>query len=226
MSATFVRENVAQAIKPDRRQQIVNAAAAVLGRQGYANTSLKQVAAEAGIAPGLLHYYFQTKEELLLEVVGQIDHQLMADWEADTAGITDPMAKINAGFDRAVENCTQRPEFYRLLLDAYALALDNPSILGRTQEMLENFCGLIRNEIASLPLVPPSAQDNDRFDFPGAIAGAMTGIAFLSLVRHKSPEYAYNAFKLQTLGLAAASYLASGQEVPAALVDAIRAAAV
>ena len=35
-----------------RRSQIVRAAAAVLGRQGYAETSLKDVAREAGVAPG------------------------------------------------------------------------------------------------------------------------------------------------------------------------------
>ena len=42
-----------------RRSQIVRAAAAVLGRQGYAETSLKDVAREAKVAPGLLHYYFE-----------------------------------------------------------------------------------------------------------------------------------------------------------------------
>jgi AcrR family transcriptional regulator len=224
MSATVLAESVSGGTKQDRRQQIVAAATAVLGRNGYANTSLKQVAAEAGIAPGLLHYYFQTKEELLLEVVASIDRQLIADWNADTADITDPMAKINAGFERAIQNCTERPEFYRLLLDAYALALDHPSILARTQQMLENFCGMIRREISSLPLVPESMKGNDRFDFAGAIGGAITGIAFMSLVRRTSPEAAYLAFKMQILGLAAASYLAAGRELPEGLTELIKTA--
>ena len=33
--------------------------------QGYGATSLKDVAREASVAPGLLHYYFESKEELL-----------------------------------------------------------------------------------------------------------------------------------------------------------------
>ena len=68
--------------EPGRRNQIVRAAAAVLGRQGYAETSLKDVAREARVAPGLLHYYFDSKEELLLQVVMVTERQMVANWKA------------------------------------------------------------------------------------------------------------------------------------------------
>lgn len=192
------------------------AAAAVLGRKGYANTSLKDVAAEAGIAPGLLHYYFQSKDDLLVEVVAEVDRQLQQEWAEGAAGIEDPMARINAGIDRAIRNCSEKPEFFRLLLDAYALGLDNPNIGARTQEMLDNFTNLIRAEMLAmqdrLPL--PVPENDDVFDFPGAIAGAINGIAWLSLVRGKSSASAYNAFRMYILGLTAVGYMAAGQELP------------
>jgi AcrR family transcriptional regulator len=210
--------------RPDRRAQIVTAATTVLGRRGYANTSLKNVASEAGIAPGLLHYYFQSKEDLLLEVVAEIERQMIANWEVDTAGLDDPMAKINAGMSRAVENWTTHPEFFRLLLDTYALALDHPAIGERAREMIERSIALIRGELDSIAGILPVPVVSEEYDFPGALAGALDGIAFLSLVRGKSPEAAFNAFKLYILGLAAVSYLAAGNELPAELAAMIRGA--
>jgi AcrR family transcriptional regulator len=210
--------------RPDRRRQIVAAATTVLGRQGYANTSLKQVASQAGIAPGLLHYYFQSKEELLVEVVAAIDVQLTADWDIDTAGISDPMARINTGMERAVANTAGNPEFIRLLLDCYALALDYPNIRPRVQAMIEGFCSRIRSEIEKMAGIIPGddAIDPELVDFPGAIAGAINGIAFTSLVRDKSPAAAYAAFKMYVLGLAAVAYMSAGKDLPAELVEMLR----
>src|SRR5215468_3593613 len=53
----------------ETRKRIVEAAARVLARDGYAATSVKDIAAEAGVAPGLVHYYFKTKEELVAAAV-------------------------------------------------------------------------------------------------------------------------------------------------------------
>lgn len=48
--------------------QIVQAAIRVLARQGYARTSLLDIAKEAGMSKGAIHYHFPTKEALI-EVV-------------------------------------------------------------------------------------------------------------------------------------------------------------
>src|SRR5579864_1680989 len=80
--------------EPGRRGQIVRAAAAVLGRQGYAETSLKDVAREAGVAPGLLHYYFESKQELLLEVVVALEREMTRDWQSSVANVEDPLERI------------------------------------------------------------------------------------------------------------------------------------
>jgi AcrR family transcriptional regulator len=46
-------------------QQIVQAAIRVLARQGYARTSLMDIAKEAGMSKGAVHYHFPTKESLI-----------------------------------------------------------------------------------------------------------------------------------------------------------------
>src|SRR3982074_2418904 len=63
------------ALKAERRldsekaKRIVDAMRASVGRRGAAGSTFDHVAQEAGVSRGLLHYYFGTKERLLVEVV-------------------------------------------------------------------------------------------------------------------------------------------------------------
>jgi AcrR family transcriptional regulator len=51
------------------REKILQAAFTVLSKQGYENTSIKEIAEEAGVAQGLVHYYFKSKQLLVLAVL-------------------------------------------------------------------------------------------------------------------------------------------------------------
>lgn len=53
------------------RQLIVDAAKHLIGEEGYASASTRRVAARAGLKPSLVHYYFPTTDDLLLEVSKQ-----------------------------------------------------------------------------------------------------------------------------------------------------------
>jgi len=130
-----------------RRSQIVHAAATVLGRQGYGATSLKDVAREAGVAPGLLHYYFESKEELLLEVVVVVERQMIADWKEAIAGIEDPLERMVAGLDQAEARCAEQPESFRLMLDLYTAGLSSPALRVRCAELCSHLVDLIEVEV-------------------------------------------------------------------------------
>src|SRR3954451_6152696 len=53
----------------DKAQRIVDAMRDSVARRGAAGSTFDHVAREAGVSRGLLHYYFGTKERLLVEVV-------------------------------------------------------------------------------------------------------------------------------------------------------------
>lgn len=53
----------------DTRTRILEAAFAVLSRQGYGNTSIKDIANEANVAQGLVHYHYKSKQLLVLSVL-------------------------------------------------------------------------------------------------------------------------------------------------------------
>jgi len=55
----------------DTRRQILNAAAKLLRQNGYASTSLRDIAAATGMKAGSLYYHFASKEELAETVMAE-----------------------------------------------------------------------------------------------------------------------------------------------------------
>jgi AcrR family transcriptional regulator len=56
-------------LEGDKAQRIIAAMRASVAARGAAASTFDQVAREAGVSRGLLHYYFGSKERLLVEVV-------------------------------------------------------------------------------------------------------------------------------------------------------------
>jgi len=70
----------------EKAQRIVNAMRDSVAKRGAAGSTFEHVAREAGVSRGLLHYYFGTKERLLVEVVRR-------DAEIRVARLDEPLAK-------------------------------------------------------------------------------------------------------------------------------------
>jgi len=55
-----------------RRQKIIDIAAALFARQGYAATSINDLGQAVGLAKGALYYYIESKEHLLVEIQSRV----------------------------------------------------------------------------------------------------------------------------------------------------------
>src|SRR5260370_34870129 len=53
----------------DRRDQIIDAAMRIFAQKGFIKATNKDIAREAGITPGLIYYYFESKEALLKAIL-------------------------------------------------------------------------------------------------------------------------------------------------------------
>jgi AcrR family transcriptional regulator len=62
---------VPRKLEGEKAQRIIEAMRASVGTRGAAGSTFDHVAREAGVSRGLLHYYFGSKERLLVEVVRQ-----------------------------------------------------------------------------------------------------------------------------------------------------------
>lgn len=58
-----------------RREEIVAALLATMAEHGYEKATIQLIAKRAGLAPGLLHYHFKTKAEILLALVKALAEQ-------------------------------------------------------------------------------------------------------------------------------------------------------
>src|SRR5688500_4811014 len=56
----------------ERRHQILDALLRVMARKGYDGAAVTDVAAEAGLTPGLVHYHFENKLEILIELLRRL----------------------------------------------------------------------------------------------------------------------------------------------------------
>src|SRR5215218_11456507 len=56
-------------LEGDKAQRIIAAMRASVGKRGASGSTFDHVARQAGVSRGLLHYYFGSKERLLVEVV-------------------------------------------------------------------------------------------------------------------------------------------------------------
>jgi AcrR family transcriptional regulator len=104
---------VAYVKSDERRTQLVAAARTVLARDGVAGTTLRAVAAEAGVPLGTLHYVFPSKEQLITAVVEDIRDEVSAVFRS---------AEVDAGLAHAIRYGVQN-YWQRLVLDQPELAL-------------------------------------------------------------------------------------------------------
>ncbi len=120
----------------DNRERLIAAGSTILAEKGIEATTVKEIARRAGVSPGLFHYYFATKDDLLLAVVyeagARFGQQLMQEMQAMSSERTFPeMAML------AVAAVSRRdPAWYRLRYELYALGLRNPAFLPAVAEML------------------------------------------------------------------------------------------
>ena len=69
---------------PDlRREQMLHAAAELIGERGFSETRIADVARRAGVIPALVIYYFSTKDELLTEALRFSERSFYADVAAE-----------------------------------------------------------------------------------------------------------------------------------------------
>ena len=62
--------------KLERRAEIVQAMMQVMAVSGYNGASIQAIGKQAGLAPGLIHYHFKTKQDILIESVTQLSNVL------------------------------------------------------------------------------------------------------------------------------------------------------
>jgi AcrR family transcriptional regulator len=135
--------------KAERPQEILEAAFVEFSRNGYAMTTLDQIAEGAGVTKGTIYVYFENKEHLFISMVREVTkatletvHEMLETHEGSTADLL--RAQFSFIYQHIVED-RRRREVLRMLI---AEAPRFPELADRYhQEILRPCLDMLRQAI-------------------------------------------------------------------------------
>lgn len=104
----------------DRHQEILDAAARVITERGLADTRISDVAEAAGVSPGLILYYFDSKDRLLSEALTFANDQFFLRMSREIRRIPSAKDQLRHLIDLSVPG--YQPEYGKL--DEWALWIE------------------------------------------------------------------------------------------------------
>jgi AcrR family transcriptional regulator len=123
------------AAQNETRERIISAAYKVLAEKGYDATTLREISREAEAAPGLVHYYFGGKDQLLVEVLKDVGNRYTQATE-DLSRRVAPDQLMEAALAQPFARVSQEPEWYRLRYELFALGLHNALLAPGVRDLL------------------------------------------------------------------------------------------
>jgi AcrR family transcriptional regulator len=109
----------AHIVKEEKVNIILLGALAALAEKGYANTTIEDIAHASSVSRGLLHYYFKSKEDLIVQAVSLGSSTLLgsAMGRIKHASSTEHLADIMIEVLR--QNVEQHPTITALLIEVW-----------------------------------------------------------------------------------------------------------
>lgn len=144
----------------DQRGLILQRAAELFARSGYAATSMNQVAEACGFSKPTLYHYFRDKDALLASICDEHVLRLHAMASEVLSAGTPPREKLRELIVRILEEYADAQHAHRVLTEdvRFLGPVDQARILGREREVVANFAqvvGAIRPDLQTAALAKP-----------------------------------------------------------------------
>jgi AcrR family transcriptional regulator len=120
---------------PNRPEQILAAASRAIQRRGFANTRIADIAREAGMSTGAIHYYFDVKDEVLTAALKWASERLFDKLDALSLGATSERERLAQAIEVAVPEPGPRRGEYVLWIELWVRALQEPQLLPVCEEL-------------------------------------------------------------------------------------------
>lgn len=164
-------------MEPIRREQICSAAATVIAREGFAGTTLRKVADEAGVSTGMLNHYFTNRQDLLTQTLIFVSERAQTRMREAIEELPAGWERLRALLDKALADDFVANETWRVWINAYGEAVHLPELRRTIETRLQSWYQVL--DLALEGLVPA--------DEPGAIPwswrldAALNGLAIQAL---------------------------------------------
>jgi AcrR family transcriptional regulator len=109
-----------EALVTSRCEEILDAAAKLFAKYGYADTDTQRLADELGVGKGTLYRYFPSKQELFLAAADRVMRQLRREIDVAIEGVEDALDRITVAVRTCLAFFANHPEFAELLMQERA----------------------------------------------------------------------------------------------------------
>ncbi|ULO05556.1 TetR/AcrR family transcriptional regulator [Paenibacillus sp. 19GGS1-52] len=133
----------------EKRKQILFAAFQALSELGYDSVTLQVIADHAKVSKGVVHYYFESKEAVLVELLEWLTAKIFEKEFAAVQEQTTATGKLQAYINSAFVSPEKNRAFYRVYLDFLAKASRNSVYREINQRFYDN-CTSISTEVLLL----------------------------------------------------------------------------
>jgi AcrR family transcriptional regulator len=168
-------------------QEILDAALRCLGRDGYAATSLARVADEAGVSKRMVLYYFDSREELFVQLTKSIGDRLLRVLEDAVAGIQDPGEVTQVAFERMWSAITADRALLIALFGVSIESVTDERLGEAVAEFKESFRELLRKQLTDARAHGRRIVVDDEMAVTATMTGFL-GLAFEWLETGDTPE--------------------------------------
>jgi AcrR family transcriptional regulator len=101
--------------KGERKRQLLAHARELLAGHGYQGLTLERLAEAAGVSPGIVKRHFDSKQAVFGEWLEGLRQATFGRWQTETAGLSDPLAKIHAVIEMYLASVREQAVDYRIL---------------------------------------------------------------------------------------------------------------
>jgi AcrR family transcriptional regulator len=119
----------------EKATRIVEAMRSSVARRGISGSTFEHVAREAGVSRGLLHYYFGTKEALLVEVVRRDAEHRIARLDEPLGGASSADEILHILVSDLQDSIQNDPGFWVLIFELFTAGRRNPDIQREVGEL-------------------------------------------------------------------------------------------
>jgi AcrR family transcriptional regulator len=160
----------------ERRHQILGAAYRVAGEQGLAGTTILQVAAAAGVSPGLIIFHFKSRRQLLLALLEELlATTTVLKTDVGIAPSDTPEARLLAVLRHEILRLTGEPTRIRLTFDYWMAGVRDAATRSRLKAEFARYREAFRPLAEAVLVANPNR-------FPGVTADGLAGLS-VSLIK-------------------------------------------
>jgi AcrR family transcriptional regulator len=136
---------VAQRERKDPEKALLDAAERLLERDGFIGVSTRKVAGEAGINPALVHYYFNSIEDLCARVMQRFSEDLIERQRQIFTSDSTLAKQWRLATEPLRSNVGRRR--MKVFFELSAMAVNQPALLRRMVEINGEWRGIIRDAV-------------------------------------------------------------------------------